>query len=170
MTRGATTEARPCRNGAGETPSAPDPVMDLAVLLPDLAVALCEAAPHGCRGLTASGTLTGRQTRAVIYLAHRRGTTMTELAAGLGISRAAATELVTRLEDKGVVRREAAGNDRRLVLVSLSGQAEGYADEVLLAWRNRVAAALAQFPDLDATALAAFLRTLMRQWKSPAAP
>lgn len=157
--------ARPASAGNISPPH--DIVMELTTLLPDLAVTLCEAAPHGCRGFATADSLTSRQMRAVIYLAHRPGTTMGELADGLGIGRAAATELVARLEEKDILRRRHSDNDRRLVLVSLSGRAEGYADAVLVAWRDRLAAVLAQFPDLHPELLAAFLRAFMQQWKRP---
>ena len=49
---------------------------------------------------------------------------MGEFADGLDISRAAASELVARLTEKGVVRRESDADDRRVVYVRLAGAAE----------------------------------------------
>ncbi len=106
---------------------------ELARLLPELAVALYESTPHHRRGhrpVTAE-PLTGRQMEAVVFLSHRRRVTMGEFAGGLQISPAAASELVARLSEKDVVRREADPEDRRVVYVRLAGEAEQYAGEVV---------------------------------------
>lgn len=134
---------------------------ELVQLLPDLAVTLYEAAPKGCHEKMPTA-LSGRQMRAVIQLAHRPGMTMGELAEGVGISPAAATELVARLEDKGIVRREHGTDDRRLVLVRLNQTAERLADQLLSTWARNMERALAEFPEIDANTLTRFLRALMQ--------
>jgi DNA-binding MarR family transcriptional regulator len=102
--------------GPAERPA--DTTAALTRLLPELAVALYESAPqHSRLRPEADPPLTGRQTEAVVFLAHHGRATMGELAAGLGISRGAASELVGRLVDKGVVRREPDSADRRVVHV-----------------------------------------------------
>ena len=90
---------------------------------------------------------------------------MGEFADGLEIGRAAASELVTRLLEKDVVRREADPVDRRLVYVSLAGPAEGYADELLSRWRGRLATVFARYPGIDPDTLVAFLRDVVRELK-----
>lgn len=139
---------------------------ELAALLPELGVALYESAPH--RHGSAQPfprALTGRQKEAVVFLAHRDAVTMGEFADGLRISRAAASELVSRLLEKGVIRREADPRDRRVVRVRLAGRAEGYASDVLTQWGERLGIVFARFPDQDPDTLLAFLRALVDELK-----
>jgi DNA-binding MarR family transcriptional regulator len=140
---------------------------ELARLLPELAVALYESAPHHqgtARPVTAE-PLTGRQMEAVVFLAHRRRVTMGEFADGLEISRAAASELVARLTEKDVVRRETDPTDRRVVYVRLAGAAEQFAVEVHDGWRRQIDAVFARYPGIDPDTLVAFLGDLIDQLK-----
>ena len=95
----------PATDAAGHAHDVTD---ELARLLPELAVALYESTPHHKRGErpAAAEPLTGRQLEAVVFLSHHRKVTMGEFAGGLDISRAAASELVARLVERDVVRRE----------------------------------------------------------------
>ena len=140
---------------------------ELARLLSELAVALYESAPHDRARTRAAGsdTLTGRQMEAVVFLSHRRSATMGEFADGLGISRAAASELVTRLAEKGVVAREADPADRRVVSIRLAGSAEKVANDVLGGWRTHLDAVFARYPDIDPDTLIAFLSALIDRLK-----
>jgi DNA-binding MarR family transcriptional regulator len=144
----------------------------LARLLPELAVALYDSAPHHgeARRDLEAGRLTGRQMEAVLFLAHRGAVTMGEFSAGLEISRAAASELVTRLLEKGVVRREADDADRRVVRVRLAGAAEAMADHALELWRARLASVFARYPDVEPGTLVAFLGALIHELKGRATP
>ena len=145
-----------------------DSVMELVRMLPDLAVTLYQAVPHDHHGLPAAAALTSGQMRAVVHLAHHGRMTMGEFAGGLAISRAAATELIARLSEKGLVRREHDDADRRIVFVSLAGRAEGYADTMLAEWRENVEATLRGYPEIDAATLVAFLSALVLRWKTAA--
>ena len=139
---------------------------ELVQLLPELAVTLFEAGPHKeARSQARGEPLTGRQMRAVVFLAHRGGITMGELADGLEIGRAAASELVTRLSEKHFVVREDDPSDRRVVHVTLAGPAEGYADSLLAAWSDQLEAVFALYPGIDPETLVAFLRTLIDRLK-----
>jgi len=149
-----------------------DVTEELARLLPELAVALYETAPHH-QGTAHPGTmepLTGRQMEAVVYLAHHQRVTMGAFAAGLEISPAAASELVARLIEKEVARREPDPDDRRVVYVRLAGEAERYADEVYDGWRRDLDAAFARFPGIDPDTLVAFLGALIDQLKGRSRP
>ncbi|MCX6372765.1 MAG: MarR family winged helix-turn-helix transcriptional regulator [Actinobacteria bacterium] len=139
---------------------------DLIQLLPELVVALYESAPHtrARRGAPAA-RLTGRQMKAVVFLAHRGQVTMGELAAGLAIGRAAASELVARLADKGVVSRVHDPADRRVVTVTLSARAEALAADVFAEWSAQITAAFALYPGIDPDTLVAFLRTVIAHLK-----
>lgn len=144
----------------------------LAMLLPELAVALYDSTPHHreVRPDPDLAPLTGRQMQAVMFLAHRGAVTMSEFSAGLEISRAAASELVARLLEKGVVRRQADPGDRRVVRVQLAGAAEAMAEGALATWRARLATVAARFPDVDPAALVAFLSALIAELKGPDTP
>lgn len=149
-----------------------DVTEELTRLLPELAVALYESAPHHRRGrrpLTAE-PLTGRQMEAVVFLSHRRRVTMGEFAGGLQISPAAASELVARLIEKGVVRRETDPDDRRVVFIRLAGEAERYAGEVHKLWRRQLDTVFARYPGIDPGTLVAFLGDLIDQLKGRGGP
>ena len=105
-----------------------------------------------------------------MFLSHHRRVTMGEFADGLEISPAAATELVARLTEKGVVRREADPDDRRVVHVRLAGAAERYADAMHDEWRAHLDAVFARYPDIDPDTLVAFLRDLIDHLKGRPAP
>jgi len=145
------------RDDAGDITS------ELARLLPELAVALYESAPHHRAGERpkAGEPLTGRQLEAIVFLAHHRRVTMGEFAAGLEISRAAASELVARLSEKDVVRRESDPADRRVVYVRLGGEAEQYAERMHDAWSRQIEVVFARHPGIDPNALIAFLGDLI---------
>lgn len=164
-----TTNGQTGEPGAGgAAPPAPaDTTTQLAQLLPELAVALYESAPHHAeaRRAATSEPLTGRQMEAVVFLSHRGRVTMSEFADGLEISRAAASELVARLLEKDVIHREAAPDDRRVVYVRLAGRAERYAGDMHERWRRQLDAVFARFPDIDPDTLIAFLQALIDQLK-----
>jgi DNA-binding MarR family transcriptional regulator len=144
-----------------------DVTAQLVRLLPELAVVLYESAPHHHGELRPATPepLTGRQMEAVVFLSHRPRVTMGEFADGLEISRAAASELVARLTEKDVVRRETDPDDRRVVYVRLAGAAEQYAGAVFDAWRRDLEAVFARFHDIDPDTLVAFLGALIDQLK-----
>jgi DNA-binding MarR family transcriptional regulator len=154
------------REGSGDVTS------ELARLLPELAVALYESTPHPRRGERSSATrqLTGRQLEAVVFLSHHRRVTMRQFADGLEISPAAATELVARLSEKSVVRREADPDDRRVVFVRLAGDAERYAERMHAAWRRHIEVAFSRHPGIDPGALVDLLDDLIDQLKGRTTP
>jgi DNA-binding MarR family transcriptional regulator len=148
-----------------------DITAELVQLLPELAVTLYEAGRHEAARRNASDArLTGRQMKAVVFLAHRGGATMGEFADGLEIGRAAASELVARLIEKRVVERENDPGDRRVVRVKLAGRAEGYADSLLAQWRDQIDTVFALYPGIDPETLIGFLRTLIQHLKGRSAP
>jgi DNA-binding MarR family transcriptional regulator len=143
-----------------------DVTAQLVQLLPELAVTLYEAGPHDeARRRPRTEPLTGRQMKAVMYLAHHGRATMGEFAGGLEIGRAAASELAARLIDKGVAVREPDPADRRVVFLKLAGAAEGYADTMLAQWRDQLEEVFALYPGIDPETLVAFLRTLIAKLK-----
>jgi DNA-binding MarR family transcriptional regulator len=144
---------------------------DLVQLLPELVATLYESEPHAqARRSATAERLTGRQMKAVAFLAHRGKVTMGEFADGLAIGKAAASELVGRLVEKGVIKRAADPADRRLVTVTLSAHAADLAAGVFAQWSEQIAAAFAEYPDIDPDTFVAFLRTLIQQLKGRSAP
>ncbi len=143
-------------------PEVDDPAAALVALLPELAVAVYETAPHGDAVRRAAGRqLTARQMAVVVALARRPGATMSELAAALGVGRAAASELVERLVQKGVVQRVPDPADRRAVRLDLSPRARALAEAMQAGWRAEVEAAFDDTPSLDPATLIAFLDALL---------
>lgn len=149
------------------TPACAAAVAELARLLPELAVVLYESSPHHREGRPrpAAGPLTARQMEAVVFLAGRETATMGELAAGIGITRAAATELVDRLAAKGVAVRVPDPYDRRVVQVRLSPPARRLARAQLGEWQRRLAAVCERHPQVDPETMVAFVRDLVTELK-----
>jgi DNA-binding MarR family transcriptional regulator len=138
-----------------------DAAGELLKLLPELAAALYAASPH--RRAAAAGTaLTATQMKAVIQLAGYGPQTMTEFAEGLEVSRAAASEMAQRLEEKGLALREGDDRDGRVIRVRLAGPSAASVEAVLAERREQVARALAAFPDLDPATLTGFVKRLIR--------
>ena len=148
-----------------------DVTEQLVQLLPELAVTLYEAGPHDeARKHPRAEPLTGRQMKAVMYLAHHGKATMGEFADGLQIGRAAASELAARLVDRGVAVREPDPADRRIIHLRLAGGAEGYADSLLAQWSDQLEEAFALYPAIDPETLVAFVRTLIKQLRGQTQP
>ena len=147
-----------------------DTTTELLKVLPELAVALHNAAPHAQMRVDPQvGRLTPRQMAALVHLATYGRQTMSELASGLGIGRAAASEMVERLSEKAVVVREADPDDRRIVYVGLASGAKRLVDRVVDGLHTEVEAAFAQFPSLDKATLVAFLAALTERLKATSA-
>ena len=147
-------------------PRRQDATNEVLKLLPELAAALRDAAPHGETRRSQPGLhVTARQMAAVIHLACQGPQTMGEFAAGMDVCRAAATEMIERLEEKGLVLREHDADDRRIIRVRLADAAAGHSERVLRQRRRELEHALRSCPGLDADTLAAFLSELIRQVK-----
>lgn len=154
--------------GTSRRPTAPgaagaEKTGELVRLLSELVLALYDSAPHGtsaCRQGHGE-PLTTRQMEAVVFLSHHRSATMGELADGLGISGGTATELVARLNEKGVVTRRRDSDDARVVHITLAESAEQHAQALLTRWGAHIDAVFTSYPDIDPNTLAAFLRALV---------
>jgi len=89
---------------------------------------------------------------------------MGEFADGLEISRAAASELVARLTEKDVVRRETVPPTGARVRAP-RGAAERFAGQVHDGWRRQIDAVFARYPGIDPDTLVAFLGDLIDHLK-----
>ena len=67
-----------------------------------------------------SVTVTARQYEVLVLLSRSRSCSVGQIASALGISSAAATKIVIRLEKKGLVVRRVNEMDRRVINVSLT--------------------------------------------------
>ena len=67
-----------------------------------------------------SASITARQMEVLNFLSSRESWSVGDVAAALGVSSAAATKAIARLERKGLVRRSENLMDRRCVDVSLT--------------------------------------------------
>jgi DNA-binding MarR family transcriptional regulator len=85
---------------------------------------------------------------------------LTLLAAREGVTQPAMTQLISRLEDSGLVRREADPGDGRVVLVALTDEGRASLARRRADRADRLAVVLAQLSPEDRAALAAALPAL----------
>jgi DNA-binding MarR family transcriptional regulator len=97
----------------------------------------------------AAGLEAAAQIRALVHLAQYGRQTMGDLAEGLQITMASATGLIKPLVALGYVVRTHDDDDRRVVWVELSPQAQSMADTILAARRLEVERALAGMDDVS---------------------
>jgi DNA-binding MarR family transcriptional regulator len=98
---------------------------------------------------TGDWDMTMSQMRALMVVAYRPGCTMSELASRLGIGVSAATGLVDRLVERGVLEREADPDDRRVVRVRMSPAGVRAGQEYQAAQTLHTAEALSSLSDGD---------------------
>ncbi|MGH2560247.1 MAG: MarR family winged helix-turn-helix transcriptional regulator [Thermomicrobiales bacterium] len=82
------------------------------------------------------------QKRALAQLYHSSGSSLGELAQAVGLSMPAASEMIDRLVEEGLVARAVNPADRRQVIVELTATARTIGDEIRVIHRAQVQAAL----------------------------
>ena len=87
---------------------------------------------------------------------------MNRLAELLDVSQASATGIVDRMEQRGLVARERADDDRRVIRVVLSPEGEGLISGIAAERRDKLARLLETLPEADAAALLQGLRAMRR--------
>jgi DNA-binding MarR family transcriptional regulator len=85
---------------------------------------------------------------------------MNRVAELVGSGLPTATGIVTRMEERGLVRREHDTRDRRVVLVSLTDEGLGELQTLHLARRERMAAAISHLSETEQAGLLTSLRSL----------
>ncbi|MGD9712435.1 MAG: MarR family winged helix-turn-helix transcriptional regulator [Thermomicrobiales bacterium] len=110
--------------------------------------------------LSAPAGLTTAQSRAVAMLYHGGDMTMTEIAAGLGIGMPSASELIDRLEERGMVSRSVDQADRRRVILALTDDALPFAVQIHDLHRAQVRRALAALEPVEHSIFLKSLRAL----------
>ncbi len=102
-------------------------------------------------------SLSVAQAKAVALLYHNGELTIGEIAAGLGIRMPAASELIDRLEERGLVSRSVDPADRRRTIIELTDEALDVAVRMHDLRRNQIRAALDQ---LDPGERPVFLKSM----------
>ena len=97
------------------------------------------------------------QMKALGFLYYHEGATVGEVAAGVGASMPAVSELLDRLVEEGFAERSANPADRRQVLISLTPRARAFGDRLHAARRERIRSALSR---LDPAEHAVLLRSI----------
>lgn len=82
------------------------------------------------------------QIKALLHLYRHGQCTVSEIAAQVGVSLPAASELIDRLVDDGFVERQVNPADRRQVLIRLTPQAQAYGSEIHALRRAQILATL----------------------------
>lgn len=117
-----------------------------------------------------SGPISAHGIRAAIHLYQYGELSVSELAAGLGVSRGWASRIVEELERAGYIERRRSIEDRRVVRVSLS-PASMVDIEREYRWRgDAVDAALEPLDPREREAVRRFLTTLVGEMRQAAAP
>src|SRR5579885_1192400 len=134
------------------------------VRLPDTQVdAVVHALPEIVRGAHLSRTghrLSVPQVRALIRLANADALTMSELARGLGVSCAAATQLADGLVALGLAERDRPDWDRRVVLVRLTDNARATVQQILAVRTRQVEEVFAALSPAERDAFTRGMRLL----------
>ncbi len=108
------------------------------------------------------GDITMAQGRVLMVVGHGSGCTMSELASRLGIGVSAATGLVDRLVERGVLERESDPADRRVVRVRMSPAGLRAAQEWYAAQILHMGKALSTLSDEDIRRVAEATQILHR--------
>ncbi|MGH2371464.1 MAG: MarR family winged helix-turn-helix transcriptional regulator, partial [Chloroflexota bacterium] len=113
--------------------------------------------------------LTTAQLKLLMWLVGVREQPMSQLARVLGIGLPAATNLVDKLVDAGLVTREHSPVDRRVVLVRPSPEGEVQITRLRQVGRDQMRRILAHVPDDDLPTLAAGTRIILEAARRAAA-
>jgi DNA-binding MarR family transcriptional regulator len=127
--------------------------MDLSDALYSLATLIVRSTPREL-SLTAASTLAA--------LDRAGPQRITALAESQGVTQPSMTSLVTRLEDAGLVQRQADPMDGRVVLVCLADGGAAYLADRRRQGRDFVLGLLGQLPEDELTALVAALPAIRR--------
>ena len=153
------TEARPTLSPADE-----ELVEQVIALLPDVGKLLYSAIARHAR----EAGLSLPQIKALSYIFHRGPSGVRDVADGLGISMATASESLDRLVELGLLERATDPIDRRRAIVSLTPRAEGLLTEVVEVRRRQVRAALGRLAPPERPVLLRALRALVEALRDDA--
>jgi DNA-binding MarR family transcriptional regulator len=106
------------------------------------------------------GALTLTQAKAISLLYHYGDQTVSEVAAGLAISLPAASELIDRLVDRGLVVRTQDAADKRRMIIGLTPKSLDFARRIHDLRREQVRDALSRMPRSEWPVFVKSLRVL----------
>jgi DNA-binding MarR family transcriptional regulator len=120
--------------------------------------------PEICKGLNAAvaadpeaAKCTFPQMKVMAFLYYHDRSTVGEVAAGVGVSMPAASELLDRLVEDGWIERAANPADRRQVLICLTPRARAFGNRLHVARREQIRSAMSR---LDPAEHGALLRSI----------
>lgn len=108
------------------------------------------------------------QLRAVAHLYHHGRCSVGEVASGIGVTLATASELIDRLVDAEWVERQTNPADRRQVQLQLTPRAVEVGDQIHATRRESMRRALERLPEADRAAFVRGLQTLVESVEIPA--
>ena len=137
---------------------------EVLMLMPTLMRAIggpdpAETAEFASRGIPVDVRLSPGHVQILIALS-RGPHSVGRLAEALGVSPPAATQLVDRLVEHGMVERKHGKADRRVVLVDYAPHMREVALRLMEVWRRRLAGAFSRMSDEEALAFVKGLRSL----------
>ncbi len=133
------------------------------VLLPEISRRLKIQTPRRCE----MATVPVGQARAMAHLFQNGVSTVSEVAAGIGVSLATASELIDRLVDGGHVRRDVNPKDRRQHQLSLAPEAVEWCSEVRAVQREQLRLVAAGIDPDDWTAFVQGLAAVAAGMREP---
>jgi DNA-binding MarR family transcriptional regulator len=106
--------------------------------------------------------LTMTQMMVLMFIKKSGATTITEIAAKLGTTKSAATQLVDGLVEHNLIDRAQDNNDRRVVNITLSQNGQEYIHETKKKAMNRIAAVFEVLDDSELDCLESIARKLVK--------
>lgn len=104
--------------------------------------------------------LSGSEARSLIYIYKHEGGTMSEYSKRVGLARGSFTAVADSLEEKGLVARVSASDDRRKCALMLSGSGKKIAREIDLQFKRHLAARLEPLSGEDLSSLEKSLKVI----------
>lgn len=112
-------------------------------------------------------TVTVAQFRVLVVLATHGHTTLVQLATRLGVNASTAQRQVDRLVREGLVDRQENPDDRREVVIAVTGQGAALVDAVTAHRREAIGRIVQHLPDSDRSALIAALEAFAAAANEP---
>ena len=106
------------------------------------------------------------QQRVLTALARRDSMSQRDLLEEMGLARATLSELLTRLEEKGLIERARSKADRRVIIVSLTKKGKAASKKVVDVESDIADEAFAPLSDAQKEDMKSMLDAIMQSWGS----
>ncbi len=155
---------QPASSGPSSSPAVADTVRDRQVraVVQQLRIVYRAMQEHS-RWVERQCGVSAAQLWALWELANRPGLRVSELSQALSLHQSTTSNLLDKLEKKGLVERRRAGPDQRVVQVFVSAAGDGLIARAPRPAQGAISAALAQLPDADLAQLTAGLVALINR-------